>query len=226
MCGITAEDEVRIYYYVLWPLTFLSIHPDYLLVHRLEPQDAGHTKVICEWLFEEETIARPDFDPSEPVGVLGPHEPAGLARVRAPAARDAVALVDRRALLEQRGVRAGVRPDARGPLRRRQHREPSHRPGAIRHAAAQGGPRAPPHERRRRERTRRRTATRLARRPPAAPDPARSRDRGGCAGRPDGRRTARPSRPATGRRDHDSAGGPGRTLGAPRPGRRHGASGP
>jgi Rieske 2Fe-2S family protein len=67
MCGITAEDEARIYYYVLWPLTFLSIHPDYLLVHRLEPQDAGHTKVICEWLFEEETIARPDFDPSEPI---------------------------------------------------------------------------------------------------------------------------------------------------------------
>ena len=67
MCGITAEDEVRIYYYVLWPLTFLSIHPDYLLVHRLEPIDAGHTRVICEWLFEAETIALPDFDPSEPV---------------------------------------------------------------------------------------------------------------------------------------------------------------
>jgi len=67
MCGITAEDEVRIYYYVLWPLTFLSIHPDYLLVHRLEPIDASHTRVICEWLFEEETIALPDFDPSEPI---------------------------------------------------------------------------------------------------------------------------------------------------------------
>src|SRR6476469_5934060 len=67
MCGITAEDEVRIYYYVLWPLTFLSIHPDYLLVHRLEPIDASHTRVICEWLFEEETIALPDFDPAEPI---------------------------------------------------------------------------------------------------------------------------------------------------------------
>ena len=63
MCGITAEDEARIYYYVLWPLTFLSIHPDYLLVHRLVPIDAGHTRVICEWLFEAETIAPPDFDP-------------------------------------------------------------------------------------------------------------------------------------------------------------------
>jgi len=67
MCGITAVDEVRIYYYVLWPLTFLSIHPDYLLVHRLEPVDAGHTRVTCEWLFEQDTIELPDFDPSEPV---------------------------------------------------------------------------------------------------------------------------------------------------------------
>ena len=67
MCGITTEDEARVYYYVLWPLTFLSIHPDYLLVHRLVPRDAGHTLVICDWLFEADTIAQPDFDPSEPI---------------------------------------------------------------------------------------------------------------------------------------------------------------
>jgi Rieske 2Fe-2S family protein len=67
MCGITTEDEQRIYYYVLWPLAFLSIHPDYLLVHRLVPRDASHTLVICDWLFEETTMARPDFDPTEPV---------------------------------------------------------------------------------------------------------------------------------------------------------------
>ena len=34
-------DERRVYYYLLWPSTFISIHPDYLLVHRLEP--AGPT---------------------------------------------------------------------------------------------------------------------------------------------------------------------------------------
>ncbi len=67
MCGITTADEKRIYYYVVWPLTFLSIHPDYLLVHRLVPRDAGHTQVICEWLFEESTIAAPGFDPADAV---------------------------------------------------------------------------------------------------------------------------------------------------------------
>jgi len=67
MCGITAEDEARVYYYVLWPLAFLSIHPDYLLVHRLEPIAPDRTLVVCDWLFEADTIARPDFDATEPV---------------------------------------------------------------------------------------------------------------------------------------------------------------
>jgi phenylpropionate dioxygenase-like ring-hydroxylating dioxygenase large terminal subunit len=67
MTGISALDERRIYYYLLWPLTFLSIHPDYLLVHRLEPAGAGHTRVVCQWLFEPETIALPGFDPSDAV---------------------------------------------------------------------------------------------------------------------------------------------------------------
>lgn len=67
MCGITAEDEARVYYYVLWPLAFLSIHPDYLLVHRLEPLAPDRTRIVCDWLFEADTIARPGFDPAEPV---------------------------------------------------------------------------------------------------------------------------------------------------------------
>ena len=60
-------DERRIYYYLLWPLTFLSIHPDYLLVHRLEPAGADHTRIVCQWLFEPATIAAPGFDPSDAV---------------------------------------------------------------------------------------------------------------------------------------------------------------
>jgi glycine betaine catabolism A len=68
MAGITPLDERRIYYYLLWPSTFLSIHPDYLLVHRLEPAGVGHTRVVCQWLFEPETIAAPGFDPSDAVG--------------------------------------------------------------------------------------------------------------------------------------------------------------
>jgi Rieske 2Fe-2S family protein len=67
MRGISPIDERRIFYYVLWPMTFLSIHPDYLLLHRLVPEGADRTRVICDWLFEADTIALPGFDPSDAV---------------------------------------------------------------------------------------------------------------------------------------------------------------
>jgi Rieske 2Fe-2S family protein len=67
MTGITAVDERRIDYYIVWPTTFLSIHPDYLLVHRLAPHGPARTTIICEFLFPETTIALPDFDPSDAV---------------------------------------------------------------------------------------------------------------------------------------------------------------
>ena len=67
MPGITPHDERCVYYYVLWPTAFLSIHPDYLLVHRLVPLSADRTLVICDWLFEAETMAAPGFDPADEV---------------------------------------------------------------------------------------------------------------------------------------------------------------
>jgi Rieske 2Fe-2S family protein len=67
MCGVTAVDERRVYYYVLWPSTFLSVHPDYLLVHHLEPTAPDHTRIVCEWLFEASTVAAPGFDPTDAI---------------------------------------------------------------------------------------------------------------------------------------------------------------
>jgi Rieske 2Fe-2S family protein len=67
MCGITAVDERRIDYLVVWPTTFLAVHPDYLLVHRLEPLAPDRTRIVCDWLFEPSTMAAPGFDPSKAV---------------------------------------------------------------------------------------------------------------------------------------------------------------
>jgi phenylpropionate dioxygenase-like ring-hydroxylating dioxygenase large terminal subunit len=67
MRGMTEVDERRIYYYLVWPTTFLSIHPDYLLVHRLEPAGADQTRIVCQWLFEPDTMAMDGFDPSDAV---------------------------------------------------------------------------------------------------------------------------------------------------------------
>jgi len=67
MAGCTLDDERRVTYYLVWPNIFLSIHPDYLLVHTLTPTAVGHTRITCEWLFEPATMARPGFDPKDAV---------------------------------------------------------------------------------------------------------------------------------------------------------------
>jgi glycine betaine catabolism A len=67
IAGSTADDERRVTYYLLWPNVFISIHPDYVLVHRLTPTAVGHTRIECQWLFEPATIALPDFDPSDAI---------------------------------------------------------------------------------------------------------------------------------------------------------------
>jgi phenylpropionate dioxygenase-like ring-hydroxylating dioxygenase large terminal subunit len=67
MCGITKVDERRVDYLVVWPVLFLSVHPDYLLVHRLEPIAPNRTRITCDWLFEPATMDSPAFDASEAV---------------------------------------------------------------------------------------------------------------------------------------------------------------
>ncbi len=55
-------------YLVLFPNALVSLHPDYVMLHTLWPREPGRTEVTCEWFFEPETIAAPDFDPSDAVG--------------------------------------------------------------------------------------------------------------------------------------------------------------
>ncbi len=67
--GTTEEDKRRIYYFLVFPSMFFSLHPDYLMVHTVWPKDPTHSKVICEWYFEPETMARPDFDPTDAIKI-------------------------------------------------------------------------------------------------------------------------------------------------------------
>jgi glycine betaine catabolism A len=61
--GLSAEERARVYYYTLFPSGFLSLHPDYVLVHRLQPLALDRTRIVCEWLFHPDAIAAPGFDP-------------------------------------------------------------------------------------------------------------------------------------------------------------------
>ncbi|CAN5627571.1 aromatic ring-hydroxylating dioxygenase subunit alpha [soil metagenome] len=65
--GITEDDHKKIYYFVVWPNLLVSLHPDYLLVHRLMPLAPDRTYIACEWYFDPEDMAKPGFDPSDAV---------------------------------------------------------------------------------------------------------------------------------------------------------------
>ena len=60
---LNTDDRSRVYYYTLFPSAFLSLHPDYVLLHRIEPLDIGRTRVICTWYFHNEAVVAPNFNP-------------------------------------------------------------------------------------------------------------------------------------------------------------------
>jgi Rieske 2Fe-2S family protein len=58
---LSPEDIRRVYYYAIFPNMFLSLHPDYMLVHMLWPIAPDRSVNICEWHFHPEELARPSF---------------------------------------------------------------------------------------------------------------------------------------------------------------------
>jgi Rieske 2Fe-2S family protein len=60
---LEGDDLDLVYYYTIFPNIFLSLHPDYVLIHRGEPRAVDHTRIICEWFFHPDAVALKDFDP-------------------------------------------------------------------------------------------------------------------------------------------------------------------
>ena len=61
------QDFRFVFYYSIFPNTLLSLHPDYVMVHQLQPQSPERTVIYCEWLFHPEAFKRTDFDPDDAV---------------------------------------------------------------------------------------------------------------------------------------------------------------
>jgi Rieske 2Fe-2S family protein len=62
--GLTGDQLRDVLYLQLVPTLLLSVHPDYVMTHVLEPLSAGRTRVRCQWLFPPEALARDGFDPA------------------------------------------------------------------------------------------------------------------------------------------------------------------
>jgi Rieske 2Fe-2S family protein len=66
--GLGDQELRSIFYFLLFPNTLISLHPDYAMLHTLWPKAPDRTEVICEWFFEPRTIAAEGFDDSDAVG--------------------------------------------------------------------------------------------------------------------------------------------------------------
>ncbi len=60
--GLDATQRREVYYFGLFPNLLISLHPDYVMTHRLEPLGPGETRVECTWLFPPEAWDREGFD--------------------------------------------------------------------------------------------------------------------------------------------------------------------
>lgn len=65
--AIDVADRTSVQYFHVYPNLLISLHRDYVVTHTLWPIEAGRTRIVCEWLFDPDTVAAPGFDPSDAV---------------------------------------------------------------------------------------------------------------------------------------------------------------
>jgi Rieske 2Fe-2S family protein len=62
--GLNPEQQRTVMYVAVFPNLLVSLHPDYVMTHRLTPLTVNSTHVECAWLFPEQATRRAGFDPS------------------------------------------------------------------------------------------------------------------------------------------------------------------
>lgn len=62
--GIDEATARQVWYLTVTPNLLLSLHPDYVMTHRLTPLSTGQTHIECSWLFPPEAFELEGFDPS------------------------------------------------------------------------------------------------------------------------------------------------------------------
>jgi glycine betaine catabolism A len=62
--GLDAQGLRTVIYVNIFPNVLLSLHPDYVMTHRIMPLAANRTRIECSWAFAPEAVAGAGFDPS------------------------------------------------------------------------------------------------------------------------------------------------------------------
>jgi Rieske 2Fe-2S family protein len=64
---LSEAERSRVYYYAILPNLLLSLHPDYMVVHTLWPMAVHQTRILCEWYFHPDEMAKPDFHAADAI---------------------------------------------------------------------------------------------------------------------------------------------------------------
>ncbi len=59
--GLGSRERALVSYFAIYPNFLLTLHPDYMMTITVWPQAPGHTRLVAEWHFHPEEIARPGF---------------------------------------------------------------------------------------------------------------------------------------------------------------------
>jgi Rieske 2Fe-2S family protein len=62
--GLDTQGLRTVIYVNIFPNVLLSLHPDYVMTHRIMPLAADRTRIECSWAFAPEAVASDSFDPS------------------------------------------------------------------------------------------------------------------------------------------------------------------
>jgi Rieske 2Fe-2S family protein len=65
--GLDEDERTRHKGELLYPNFMLSLSPEHATTFSLWPLDPGHTRVVCDFLFDPEEMAKPEFDPLDAV---------------------------------------------------------------------------------------------------------------------------------------------------------------
>jgi Rieske 2Fe-2S family protein len=62
--GLDEERRNIVLYMAVFPNLLVSLHPDYVMTHRLTPLGPDETRIECSWAFSPEDLESSRFDPS------------------------------------------------------------------------------------------------------------------------------------------------------------------
>jgi Rieske 2Fe-2S family protein len=60
--GLGPDERTVVSYFAIYPNFLLTLHPDYMLTVTIWPQSPDHTRLVSEWHFHRDEIARPGFE--------------------------------------------------------------------------------------------------------------------------------------------------------------------